>query len=280
MADLRFGLKLSQHAPIDDYRYAWQVADDAGFEHCWVMDHFATIGGATDGEIFEAWTMQAAMAVATTRTRVGCMVTGNTYRHPGELAKMAVTVDHLSGGRLEFGIGAGWAEFEHKMFGLELGRPGKRLDRLEEACQIVRSLWTEPRTTFAGRHYTITDAVAQPKPVQERVPLWIGGSGRRRTLRIVAKYADAWNAVADTAEAFRNLSEVLAAHCADVGRDPREVRRTVQLRLQPTDDESIRMIEDYVRAGADDVIIVAIAPGARADVDRVAGLLGRLRNLG
>jgi alkanesulfonate monooxygenase SsuD/methylene tetrahydromethanopterin reductase-like flavin-dependent oxidoreductase (luciferase family) len=160
MADLRFGLKLSQHAPIEDYRYAWRVADDAGFEHCWVMDHFATIGGAEDGDIFEAWTMQAAMAVATRRTRVGCMVTGNTYRHPGELAKMAVTVDHLSGGRLEFGIGAGWAELEHTMFGLELGRPGERLDRLEEACRIVRSLWTEPRTTFAGRYYTITDAVA------------------------------------------------------------------------------------------------------------------------
>jgi F420-dependent oxidoreductase-like protein len=280
MADVRFGLKLSQHAPIEDYRYAWQVADDAGFEHCWVMDHFATIGGAEDGDIFEAWTMQAAMAVATTRTRVGCMVTGNTYRHPGVLAKMAVTVDHLSGGRLEFGIGAGWAEFEHTMFRLELGRPGERLDRLEEACRIVRSLWTEPRTTFAGRYYTITDAVAEPKPVQERVPLWIGGSGRRRTLRIVAQYADAWNAVADTAAAFGELSEVLDAHCAEVGRDPQEVRRTVQLRLRPTDDDSIRMIEEYVRAGADDVIIMAIAPDARAGADRAAGLLGRLRNLG
>jgi alkanesulfonate monooxygenase SsuD/methylene tetrahydromethanopterin reductase-like flavin-dependent oxidoreductase (luciferase family) len=166
------------------------------------------------------------------------------------------------------------------MFGLELGRPGERLDRLEEACQIVRSLWTEPRTTFAGRYYTITDAVAEPKPVQQRVPLWIGGSGRRRTLRIVATYADAWNAVADTAETFGELSRVLDAHCADLGRDPREVRRTVQLRLQPTDEQSIRTIQEYVQAGADDVIIMAIAPGARAAADRAAGLLGRLRNLG
>jgi alkanesulfonate monooxygenase SsuD/methylene tetrahydromethanopterin reductase-like flavin-dependent oxidoreductase (luciferase family) len=208
------------------------------------------------------------------------MVTGNTYRHPGELAKMAVTVDHLSGRRLEFGIGAGWAEFEHTMFGLQLGRPDERLDRLEEACRIVRSLWTQPRTTFAGRYYTITDAVAEPKPVQEWVPLWIGGSGRRRTLRIVAAYADAWNAVADTAEAFGELCGILDAHCADVGRDPREIRRTVQLRLQPTDDQSIRTIEGYVRAGADDVIIMAIAPGARAAADRAAGLLSRLCNLG
>jgi alkanesulfonate monooxygenase SsuD/methylene tetrahydromethanopterin reductase-like flavin-dependent oxidoreductase (luciferase family) len=208
------------------------------------------------------------------------MVTGNTYRHPGELAKMAVTVDHLSGGRLEFGIGAGWAQFEHAMFGLELGRPGERLDRLDEACRIIRSLWTQPRTTFAGRHYTITDAVAEPKPVQERVPLWIGGSGRRRTLRIVAAWADAWNAVADTPDVFRELCGVLDAHCADLGRDPQHIRRTVQLRLSGTDDESIRMVEDYVRAGADDVIIVATADGAgaRSDADRAAALLDRLRS--
>src|SRR5690606_1518210 len=115
--------------------------------------------------IFEAWTLLGAMAEATARVRIGCMVTGNTYRHPAVLAKMAVTVDHLSGGRLEFGIGAGWAENEHTMLGLEFGTVGDRMDRLDEACHIIRSLWTERRTTFHGRHYDITDAVAEPRPV-------------------------------------------------------------------------------------------------------------------
>ena len=153
---MRYGLKLSQRAAIEDYLSVWRVADDSGFDHCWVMDHFATIGDDPDGDIFEAWTLLAGMAVATSRTRIGCMVTGNTYRHPGVLAKTAVTVDHLSGGRLEFGIGAGWAEYEHTMFDLELGPPGERLDRFEEACEVIQSLWTQPRTTYEGRYYKLS----------------------------------------------------------------------------------------------------------------------------
>jgi hypothetical protein len=134
------------------------------------MDHFATLGARDDGPIFETWTMLAAMAQLTTRTRIGCAVVGNTYRHPGVLAKMAVTVDHLSGGRLEFGIGAGWAENEHAMLGLEFGTRNDRADRLEESVQIIRSLWTQPRTTFEGKHYRLQDAVAEPKPVQQPLP--------------------------------------------------------------------------------------------------------------
>jgi alkanesulfonate monooxygenase SsuD/methylene tetrahydromethanopterin reductase-like flavin-dependent oxidoreductase (luciferase family) len=118
MTSLRYGLKLSQNATIDQYRAVWRIADEAGFDHCWCMDHFATLGSRDDGPIFEAWTLLAAMAATTSRTRIGCAVTGNTYRHPAVLAKAAVTVDHLSGGRLEFGIGAGWAENEHTMLGL------------------------------------------------------------------------------------------------------------------------------------------------------------------
>jgi alkanesulfonate monooxygenase SsuD/methylene tetrahydromethanopterin reductase-like flavin-dependent oxidoreductase (luciferase family) len=162
MADIRVGLKLSQSATIDQLRAVWQVADEAGFDHCWCMDHFATLGQRDDGAIFEAWTLLDGMAVATSRTRIGCMVTGNTYRHPAVLAKAAVTVDHLSGGRLEFGLGAGWAENEHIMLGLPFGARAERADWLEEACQVIRSLWTQPQTSFDGQHYKLAGAVAEP----------------------------------------------------------------------------------------------------------------------
>src|SRR5215831_6044266 len=184
MTSMRYGLKLSQNATLEQYRAVWRIADEAGFDHCWCMDHFATLGSRDDGPIFEAWALLAAMAAATSRTRVGCAVTGNTYRHPAVLAKAAVTVDHLSGGRLEFGIGAGWAENEHTMLGLPFGTAGDRADRLEEACQVIRSLWTQERTSFAGQHYQLTGAVAEPKPVQQpHPPIWIGGAGRRASRR-------------------------------------------------------------------------------------------------
>ena len=174
MTSLRYGLKLSQNATIEQYRAVWRIADEAGFDHCWCMDHFATLGSRDDGPIFEAWALLAAMAVATSRTRVGCAVTGNTYRHPAVLAKAAVTVDHLSGGRLEFGIGAGWAENEHTMLGLPFSTAGDRADRLEEACQVIRSLWTQERASFAGQHYQLTGAVAEPKSGSAAAPADLG----------------------------------------------------------------------------------------------------------
>ena len=141
MADgLRVGLKLSgQGTTAEELRAVWQVADAGGFDHCWNFDHFAALGGDPELDVFEAWTMLGAMAEATARVRIGCMVTGNTYRHPGVLAKMAVTVDHLSGGRLEFGLGAAWAELEHTMLGLEFGTAGQRIARLEEACRVIKA---------------------------------------------------------------------------------------------------------------------------------------------
>src|SRR5207237_4852452 len=141
-------------------------ADEAGFDHVWDFDHLASIGpGGARRSVYEGWTLLAAIAAATRRVRFGCMVTGNTYRHPAVLAKMAVTVDHLSNGRLEFGIGGAWAELEHTMLGLEFGTVGQRLDRLAEACAIYKSLCTEERTSFEGRHYALQGAIANPKPV-------------------------------------------------------------------------------------------------------------------
>lgn len=277
---MRLGLKLSQNAPIDEYRAVWRIADEAGFDSLWNMDHLAALGGDPTGDIFEAWTLLAAMAETTSRVRVGCMVTGNTYRHPGVLAKMAVTVDHLSNGRLEFGLGAGWAENEHTMLDLEFGTVGDRMDRLEEACQIIRSLWTEASTTFEGKHYRLTDAIAEPKPIQRPFPpIWIGGRGRRRTLRIVAQYADVWNTPGGPAEEVSELSQVLDGHCADVDRDPATIRRTVQARLPENTDDALALTESYAKVGIDEIILITKAGTARAEAERAAELLPRLRSV-
>ncbi|HEX6196634.1 MAG TPA: LLM class F420-dependent oxidoreductase [Jiangellaceae bacterium] len=277
---MRLGLKLSQNAPIDEYRAVWRIADEAGFDSLWNMDHLAALGGDPTGDIFEAWTLLAAMAETTSRVRVGCMVTGNTYRHPGVLAKMAVTVDHLSNGRLEFGLGAGWAENEHTMLDLEFGTVGDRMDRLEEACQIIRSLWTEASTTFEGKHYRLTDAIAEPKPIQRPFPpIWIGGRGRRRTLRIVAQYADVWNTPGGPAEEVSELSQVLDGHCADVDRDPAAIRRTVQARLPENADDALALTESYAKVGIDEIILITKAGTARAEAERAAELLPRLRSV-
>jgi F420-dependent oxidoreductase-like protein len=256
----------------------WRIADEAGFDHCWCMDHFATLGPRDDGPIFEAWALLAAMAAATSRTRVGCAVTGNTYRHPAVLAKAAVTVDHLSGGRLEFGIGAGWAENEHTMLGLPFGTAGDRADRLEEACQVIRSLWMQERASFAGQHYQLTGAVAEPKPVQRpHPPIWIGGAGRRRTLRTAAQHASVWNAPGGSPEEVAELSGVLDRHCADIGRDPSEIRRSVQVRIPATPDELLALAPAYAAVGVTDLLLILLAADPVAQAGQAGELLPRLR---
>jgi F420-dependent oxidoreductase-like protein len=282
VTSLRFGLKLSQNATIDQLRGLWHLADEAGFDSCWVMDHFATLGPRDDGPIFETWTMLAAMAQLTTRVRIGCAVVGNTYRHPAVLAKMAVTVDHVSGGRLEFGIGAGWAENEHAMLGLEFGTRNDRADRLEESVQIIRSLWTRPRTTFEGNHYRLRDAVAEPKPIQKPYPpIWIGGSGPKRTLRITAEYADVWNAAGGSPQEVAASSAILDQHCLDVGRNPNEIRRSVQFRVGVDDlDQVEATAAGYVKAGVTDFLLIVQGADPVALGEQLAAQLPRLRELG
>src|SRR5437870_247577 len=207
---LRLGLKNSgQDTTIQALRDVWRIADEAGFDHVWVFDHLASIGTAgPDRPVYEGWALQAAIAQGTKRVRIGCMVTGNTYRNPALLAKLAVTVDHLSGGRLEFGIGAAWAEIEHEMYGIE--GLDHRVGRLRESLEVLTSLWTKERTTFDGRYYHIKDASANPKPIQKpRPPIWIGAGGDQM-LQVVARYADVWNvAGASTPGAAAELSQKL-----------------------------------------------------------------------
>ena len=242
---LRFGLKLSgQDTTIEALRTVWRLADEAGFDHVWDFDHMASIGaGGPDRPIYEGWALQAAIAEATKRVRIGCMVTGNTYRNPALLAKLAVTVDHLSGGRLEFGIGAAWATNEHSMYGIE--GLDHRVGRLSESLRIIKSLWTEERTNFEGRYYQMKDAIANPKPLQKPYPpIWIGASGET-TIRLVARHADVWNTGTTEIDKGTEVITRLEDACGAVGRDPSEIRRSIQFAWDGQDRS--RLLEQSAR---------------------------------
>ncbi len=277
---LRFGLKLSgQGTTIDELRAVWRVADESGFDHVWDFDHLAAIGeGGPDRPIFEGWTLQAAMAEATKRVRIGCLVTGNTYRNPALLAKEAVTVDHLSGGRLEFGIGAAWAEIEHEMYGFD--GLDHRVGRLSESLRIIRSLWTEERTNFDGRYYRMKDAIANPKPVQKpHPPIWIGASGET-TIRLVARYADVWNASGGDPARTRVLVAQLEQACAAIGRDPSEVRRSVQFGWDGGDRaQLLERSGAYLEQGITEQVIYLSGAEPVALAHKVAEALPDLRKL-
>jgi F420-dependent oxidoreductase-like protein len=278
---LRFGLKLSgQDTTIEALRTVWRIADEAGFDHVWDFDHLASIGdGGPARPIFEGWTLQAAMAEATKRVRLGCLVTGNTYRHPVLLAKEAVTVDHLSGGRLEFGIGAAWAEIEHAMYGIE--GLDHRVGRLSESLQIIKSLWTQERTNFEGRYYLLKDAIANPKPIQKPYPpIWIGAGGDT-TLRLVARHADVWNAAGGgDAEKMKELIVKLEDACGAIGRDVAEIRRSLQFGWDGVDQGSL-LAESarYLELGFTEQVIYLRGPDPVGVARKVADLLPELRRL-
>ncbi|HVH63342.1 MAG TPA: TIGR03560 family F420-dependent LLM class oxidoreductase [Candidatus Dormibacteraeota bacterium] len=281
---LRFGLKASGQAiTIEELRAVWRIADEGGFDHVWDFDHLASIGGGgPDRPIYEGWALQAAMAEATKRVRIGCLVTGNTYRDPIVLAKMAVTVDHLSGGRLEFGIGAAWAEVEHRMYGIE--GLDHRVGRLSESLRIIKSLFTEERTNFEGRYYHYTDAIANPKPIQQpHPPFWIGGQGEM-VLRLIARHADVWNlSGGDRDQVKAHLSRFEKA-CAEVGRDPSSVRLSVQLGWDGQDrDRLLEVSGEMLELGVTEQVMylpgVRVSGSAVSIAEKMAEVLPELRKL-
>jgi F420-dependent oxidoreductase-like protein len=217
---IRFGIQTGQQSVAwADMLELWQKADAWGYDSLWNFDHFYPIFVDPDGPCFEAWTSLSALAQATKRARIGSLVNGNTYRHPCVTAKMAATLDHVSGGRLNFGLGAGWFELEHSAFGIDFKTVPGRLKGLEEALQIIVGMFTQERTTVRGRHYTVTDAIGLPKPVQKPYPpIMIGGVGKKVLLRLVAQYADMWNA-SGSAEDMRALIDVVRRHGDKVKRD-------------------------------------------------------------
>ena len=223
---MRFAFKTApQHTTWDAMLDVWRAADDIEvFESGWTFDHFYPIFSDPAGPCLEGWMTLAGLAQATRRLRLGTLVTGIHYRHPAVLANMAATLDVMSGGRLELGIGAGWNEEESGAYGIELGSPRERSDRFEEACAVLTGLLSQPTTTFKGSYYQLTDARCEPKPVQQpHPPICIGGSGRLRTLRTAARYAQHWNFVGGTPDQFRAARDVLHQHCADIGRDPAQI---------------------------------------------------------
>lgn len=277
----RFGLKLApMNCSLQEQREVWRVADQGGFDHLWTFDHLNPINGDLAGVAWEGWTLLPAMAEATSRVRIGCMVTGNTYRHPGQLAKMATTVDHLSGGRLEFGLGAAWAEAEHTMLGLEFPPVGERIRRLGEACTVLKQLWSGSPVSHDGPAYHLREAVQNPPPVQRpHPPIWIGGSGEKKTLRVVAEHADCWNAVGPDVEECRRKSEILDRHCETIGRDPDAIRRTVQVRTEANDlSDTVHVCETFWSAGFVDVILYVSPPDPVRKAEQLANeLLPRFR---
>ncbi len=283
MPSLSFGFKTApQHTSYEAMLDLWTEADLLeNFEHAWLFDHFAPIHGDINGPCFEGWTLLAALAAQTSRVRVGIMVTGNTYRNPAVLANMAATVDIIANGRLDFGIGAGWNQYEHESMDIPLYAPGERIRRLGEACAIIKSLLTQPLTTFEGRYYQIREARCEPKPIQKPTPPFvIGGSGEQLTLRIVAEHADIWNFAGGTPDQFRHKVEVLRSHCQSVGRDPAAIRLSVQPPVNYEDiDATRKLVQDFVDAGADHVILNLRAPYppgilARLDEDVIQQVSG------
>ena len=269
-----FGIKTSpQHTTYDAMLKVWREAETIpSIEHAWLFDHFAPIQGDVSGPCLEGWTVLAAFAAVTERLRLGLMVTGNTYRHPAVLAKIAATVDIISNGRLDFGIGAGWNVYEHESMGIPLYKPGERIRRLGEACEIVKRLFTEPTVDFDGRYYQLADARSEPKPVQRPYPPFvIGGGGEKLTLRIVAQYADIWNYGGGTVEEFSHKVAVLREHCTAVERDPGEIVLSYQHRIDADDPaSSVSEIQRFVDAGATHIVLYLSAPYPDGIAARVA----------
>ena len=246
------------HAEWRQFLDTWLEADRIEtFESAWLWDHFYPLAPPYDGPNLEGWTMLAALAQATRRLRLGAMVNGMHHRHPAVTANMAATVDIISGGRFELGMGAGWNEMESTAYGIELGTLTQRFDRFDEGIAIIRSLLDRKVTNFSGEYYEITDAWCEPKPVQAKLPLVIGGKGKQRTLKTVAAFADQWDMTfPDGTSHWQELDEVLRGHCDSVGRDPATITRSVHLGFGEDDEpaELAERAEGFFRAGVDVVV--------------------------
>ena len=210
----------------DRWRRIMRATEDLGFESLWRSDHFFSLSGPHERPALETFLSFVLVATETSRIRFGSLVASATFRHPSLVARMAAQIDVLSGGRFILGMGAGWNVPEHEAFGIAFPPLKERMDRLEESVRVVRALWGEGAANLEGRYYTLKDALCEPKPLQQPMPLLIGGSGERRTLKLVAQFADEWNGVGLTPETYLAKRAILERHCADVGRDPKTIRHS------------------------------------------------------
>jgi alkanesulfonate monooxygenase SsuD/methylene tetrahydromethanopterin reductase-like flavin-dependent oxidoreductase (luciferase family) len=278
MTDISFGIKTSQSGiSYADILRVWLEADTVDvFADAWLWDHLVPLRGPVDGAALEAWTLLAALAAKTSRLRLGVIVTSNRLRPPAVLAKMAATVDVISGGRLNFGIGAGGSAVsdpnglamvrrEFDAYGIDIVTPRVAVDALAEACVLIKRMWTEKEPfDFTGQHYRLAGAVCAPKPVQQpHPPIMIGSGGQRFGLRVVAEHADSWNCpiLGGNAADLRAKSVILDEHCAAIGRDPNDIIRSVQLIVRGTDPAPTRdALLELIDAGARHLVLAPAAP--------------------
>jgi alkanesulfonate monooxygenase SsuD/methylene tetrahydromethanopterin reductase-like flavin-dependent oxidoreductase (luciferase family) len=240
MNDFKIGINLwSQGSTWPDLLDTAREVERLGYEHLWTWDHVKAIFGDPDQPIFEGWTTATAWAMATERIAIGLLVGANTFRNPGLVAKIATTLDHVSGGRAILGMGGAWFELEHREFGIEFGRSvGERLDWLDESVAAIRRLVSgETVTSPAGGHYAFQGIKISPLPLQKHLPILIGGNGRTKTLRTIARYGDMWNAFGLPAE-VKELDGVLRRHCEDAGRDESEIERSINMWMIIRDSEA------------------------------------------
>jgi F420-dependent oxidoreductase-like protein len=254
---MRFGLDVAQHQlTFDEIVGRAKLAEDAGLDGIWLFDHFKALYADPNGPSLEAWTLLAGLARETSRVRLGTLVTGMTYRHPSVLATEVVTVDHLSGGRVECAVGAAWNEPEHRELGIAFPSVGERMDRLEEGVQILGKLFTEDDVTFEGAHYRLEHATYNPKPVQRpHPPIWIGGTGRKRTLPLAGRYADAWHGWADDAAEMAEMMAIVDRAAEAAGRDPSSILRASSLSISEPWDE-VRSAYAWMRDVGIDYLVI------------------------
>lgn len=265
---MRFSIWPAAAQPWHDVVELAIHCEQTGWDGVYFADHFMPNSQGSeplDGEMLECWSVLAALAGLVPRVQLGSLVSSVTYRHPAVLANIAAAIDQISDGRLTLGVGAGWQLNEHAAYGIELGTVRERLDRFEEAVQIVRSLLDRPRTTFAGNYFELTDAPNQPAPVRGHLPLLVGGAGEQRTMRIAARYADHWNCWS-TPELLARKVAVLGAHCAEAGRDPADIHVSTQAELFLSTDTSWLAKRREKPAGRHPVII-----GTPAEATEIVG---------
>jgi F420-dependent oxidoreductase-like protein len=300
---MRFGIQTGpQHVSWPELLDIWQVADRLSFDTAWTFDHFFPIMSDPKGSQLEGWVTLTALAEETRHVRVGTLVTGITYREPAVLAKMGATLDVITGGRLEMGLGAAWFQQEHEALGIPFPPVAERIKRLGEACEVIKRMWTEDVATWDGQYYHIREAYCNPKPVQKpHPPILIGGGGEQLTLKMVARYADAWNAFGPP-ELFRHKIDVLRRHCEAIGRDPETIEKSVSMppviskdrskldamladmasrramtiedaraaMLWGTPDDAIKKIQSYQELGVTHIILSLRAPYDPVQLELVA----------
>lgn len=278
---MRFAFKTSpQNTTWDDLLAVWRAADDIDvFESGWTFDHFYPIFSDSTGPCLEGWTTTTALAQATSRLRIGLLVTGIHYRHPAVLANMASALDIISGGRLELGLGAGWNEEESDAYGIELGGLTERFDRFDEALACIVGLLTQENTDFEGEYFTLADARNEPKPIQKpHPPIVIGGTGPKRTLRSVARYAQHWNHPGASPDQWRESLATLHERCAEIDRDPSEITTSTHLLYDPAGGPGplVEQAAAFAEAGLDLGIVYLPVPHTPTVLEPLAEALAPL----